>query len=171
MREVYELLARVVDYPTAALGEDAGRCASALEESCPDAARWLKMFVDSLEGCTKGDIEEAYCVSFDFNADASLYIGHHLFGGDWRRSMFMAELNHRYGESGFSCGSEMPDHLGVLLRFLSHAPDMPESDELRNDCIVPALRRALTAIEGKQGLYTPVFRSLVAFFERGVHGT
>ncbi len=80
----------------------------------------------------------------------------------------MAELNHRYGETGFSCGAEMPDHLGVLMRFLSHAPDLPETDDLRNDCIVPALRRALKVIEAKQGFYTPVLRSLVAFFENGV---
>lgn len=166
MSSIHELLARVIDYPTADLPVAVEACAAALEDVCPDAARRLSAARLALSALTPGEMQEAYSRTFDFQPDHSLYIGHHLFGEDWRRSMFMAELNHWYGQAGFSSGVEMPDHLPTLLRFLGRGPNGPEVEELRADCIVPALRKAVEAIEPKQDLYGPVLRALLVFFEQ-----
>jgi nitrate reductase delta subunit len=168
MTEACELLARIIEYPTAHLLDDVEHCIALLAGVCPEAAGCLSEFRDRLQPLAAGDIEEAYTRLFDFQPDHSLYIGHHLFGEDWRRSMFMAELNHWYGEAGFSSGIEMPDHIAILLRFLGRAPNAPEVAELRADCIVPALSKAVGAIEPKQALYGPALRALLVFFKQGV---
>ncbi len=143
----YAFLARILDYPDKGL-------AAALKESIaesqlisPQAAKLLGRFSVECERLGLDRLEETYANTFDLQADCSLYAGHHLFGEDWRRSLFLAELKERYQACGFSCGNEVPDHLGALLRFLSVQLDPEEERVLLEDCVLPVASKIAARLD------------------------
>jgi nitrate reductase molybdenum cofactor assembly chaperone NarJ/NarW len=158
---MYEHLASLVSYPDAQLLPTLGDCIHALEQEAPEAAALLEDFRDAAQVLGPGALEEAYIQTFEMQAEAALYVGHQLFGEDWRRGTFMACLKERYQECGFSSGEELPDHLNVILRFLEVEQSGPEKEELIGDCIVPALHKVLRAMEGKKTPYGDVVRAVL----------
>jgi nitrate reductase molybdenum cofactor assembly chaperone NarJ/NarW len=106
-------------------------------------------------------LEELYAGTFDLQADCSLYAGYQLFGDDWRRSLLLAELKGRYQAGAFSCGSELPDHFAVLLRFLSAQTDPEEDLALREDCLIPAAGKVAARLEPAGNPYRAVLDALL----------
>ncbi len=163
---MYSALADLLDYPGAGLPSRA----AAYSESADGAAQALKPFVESLRGLSQGDMEELYTRTFDLQPESCLYIGHHLFGEDWRRGMFMARLKHRYAECGFSGGAECPDWLPVVLRFLDAEPRGQEAEELLRECVIPSAARLLRVLDEKSNPYAAVLRALLRYVApEGIH--
>jgi len=158
---MYEHLASLVSYPNAWFFGALDGCIQALAPEVPEAATLLEDFRDAAQELGPGALEEAYIQTFEMQAEAALYIGHQLFGEDWRRGTFMACLKGRYQECGFSSGSELPDHVSVILRFLEVEQPGPEKEELIGDCLVPALHKVLRAMEGKKTPYSDVVRAVL----------
>ncbi|MGE5644935.1 MAG: nitrate reductase molybdenum cofactor assembly chaperone [Acidobacteriota bacterium] len=157
---MYGALADLLDYP----GPDLpARAAAFVAGADGPAAQALAPFAEALHGFSQGEMEEIYTRTFDLQPETCLYIGHQLFGEDWRRSMFMARLKHRYGEHGFSCGAESPDFLPVVLRFLNAEPQGPETEELLQQCVIPAAARLLRLLEEKSNPYAAVLRALLRY--------
>lgn len=162
----YSALADLLDYPGARLPSRAAACA----ESAGAAEDALKPFAESLRGLSQGEMEELYTRTFDLQPESCLYIGHHLFGEDWRRGMFMARLNHRYAERSFSSGAESPDWLPAVLRFLDAEPSGPETEELLRECVIPAAARLLRILDEKANPYAAVLRALLcSAAPEGIH--
>ena len=168
---MYQQLASLVSYPDAGLFLALEHCIQALALEVPEAATLLEHFREVAGKLGQDGLEETYIQVFEMQAEAALYIGHQLFGEDWRRGTFMACLKEKYQECGFSCGAELPDHASVLLRFLEMAPPGPEKEELIGDCIVPALHKVLRAMEGKKTPYGDVVRAVLLCLGAGVSET
>lgn len=67
-----------------------------------------------------GELQEHYVSTFDLSGQFVPYLGYHLYGEGYERSTFMVELIERYRRSNFEePKTELPDHLIVILRFLS----------------------------------------------------
>ena len=160
---MYQLLATLLSYPGRDLLAVLDGCVGALAAESPEAAGLLERFGDAAKELGQGGLEEAYIQIFELHAENALYIGHQLFGEDWRRGTFMARLKERYRERGLSIGEELPDHLSVILRFLEVEPPGQERDELIGDCIVPALHKVLRAIEGKKTPYDDILRAVLLY--------
>ena len=160
---MYQHLASLVSYPDAGLFRALDHCIQALAPEVPEVATLLEHFREVAGELGQDGLEEAYTQVFEMQAEAALYIGHQLFGEDWRRGTFMACLKERYQECGFTCGAELPDHASVILRFLSVEQPGPEKEELIGDCIVPALHKVLRAIEVKKTPYGNVLRALLLY--------
>ena len=158
---MYEHLASLVSYPDAGLFGALDGCIQALAPEVPEAATLLEEFRDAAQVIGHGALEEAYIQTFEMQAEAALYIGHQLFGEEWRRGAFMACLKERYQECGFSSGAELPDHVSVILRFLAVEQPGPEKEELIGDCIVPALHKVLRAMEVKKTPYLGVVQAVL----------
>jgi nitrate reductase delta subunit len=164
---MYGALADLLDYPRAGLPS----CAAAYAETVDGAAEEeLRTFAETLRGLSQGEMEELYTRTFDLQLESCLYVGHHLFGEDWRRGLFMARLKHRYDERGFSGGSECPDWLPAVLRFLDAEPHGPDTEELLQECVIPAAARLLRVLEGKSNPYAAVLRALLRYLApEGIH--
>ncbi len=157
---MYGALADLLDYPEPGLPGRAVACAAAVDGPAAEA---LSRFTEALHGLSQGEREEIYTRTFDLQPETCLYIGHHLFGEDWRRSMFMARLKHQYDERGFSGGAESPDWLPAVLRFVDAEPHGPETEELLRDCVIPAAARLLHVLEQKSSPYAGVLRALLRY--------
>ncbi len=83
--------------------------------------------------------EELFVSTFDLGAACAPYVSVHLFGEEnFKRAAFLAALRGRMEVLGFNWGSELPDHVGALLRFVG-ALERTEAEELTRYCLLGAL--------------------------------
>ncbi len=163
--EIYNLFAGIFDYPDPRMMGYVNACIPLAASLHSDAAVLLKSFKTGCEQAGRDAMEEIYTGTFDMKADSSPYVGYHLFGDDWRRSAFLAQLQERYHASGFSAGKELPDHLSVMLRYLTAAGDTPETEELADTCLVPALRKMAGSIDHNANPYGFALEALLLCFD------
>ncbi len=150
---LYALFADLMDYPTPALKEKAGECASALPAVNGKALGPFSRFRDFLEGAELSLVEELYTRTFDLQPVCPPYAGQYLFGQDMRRGMFMAKLRKLYRERNFPENGELPDHLGVMLRFVSKSPSIEEAREIVEFCLVPSFQKMVSKLAEGENPY------------------
>ncbi len=158
--QAYQLLAPLLEYPTARLWEQVGNCISALQPECAEAAARLKSFEFVVTQGSLGQVQELYTSTFDMRAECSLYVGHHMFGDDPRRGLFMAKLKEDYRKHGVSCGNELPDHLPVVLRYLASREPGEDTQDLIVECVKPTLVRITLQLERVENPYAAVLQAL-----------
>ena len=100
---MYQHLASLVSYPDAQLLPDVGRlhpraCAGSPRSGQPCS----NTSVMPPGSWGKAPWRKPISRYLKCRPRAALYIGHQLFGEDWRRGTFMACLKERYRECGFS---------------------------------------------------------------------
>jgi nitrate reductase delta subunit len=140
-RRIFHLFANLLTYPLANLADSALACEALLAEDYPEAAACLRELRQSVVDSPLCRLQEIYTITFDLDAVCHPYVGHHLFGESYKRSAFMLALTERYQKVGLDSGSEVADHLAVLLRFLSLCQDQGEIEVIARDALVPALRQ------------------------------
>ncbi len=141
---LFGAMATLLDYPQPGI---LGRVIECLA-LCPDQIRpLLQTFRTQIEQIGICHLQELHIETFDLHAETSLYIGHHLFGEEIRRSLFMAQLRGRYRELGLAGTAELPDHLANILRFLAVTAAGDERAELIHHCLIPALQHMLRALK------------------------
>jgi nitrate reductase delta subunit len=107
------------------------------------------------------EAEEQYVMLFDRSRTLSLNLFEHLHGESRDRGGAMVELLELYRAGGFDlAATELPDHLPVLLEFLSTQPAAVAEDTLADAAaILTALAERLTR---RQSPYAAVFEALAA---------
>ena len=112
----------------AALGLDDLRAYAALMGAVPLATR-----------------QELFVQTFDLNPASTLEIGWHLFGEQYERGAFLAELRGRLRDAGIvECG-ELPDHLLHVLPLMARmAPDA--AAVFAETRLAPALEKIAAAL-------------------------
>lgn len=149
MRERFlALLADLLDYPHDGLAEATRECESLARQLAPEAAPALGRFREFVEATPPGRLEEVYSATFDLDASCHPYVGHHLFGESYKRSVFMLELRRLHRARGTDCGNELPDHLPAVLRLLAREPDPDAAAELVQLALLPAVER-MRGVPGK----------------------
>lgn len=120
-------LARVLDYPSAALRTHADELAAVLcapTELSPDEREAVRAFVDDLAGRDLLEIQADYVETFDRGRKVSLYVFEHVYGESRDRGPAMIELKQAYAEHGLESGTqELPDFLPILLEFCAQLPE------------------------------------------------
>ena len=161
--KTFKALSALLSYPTADLQAaiPAIRQVLASEGVIPlDHALALEPLLDSMAGGDLYDIEERYVLLFDRSRTLSLNLFEHIHGESRDRGSAMVDLLATYRAGGFDLtGSELPDHLPVLLEFLSTRP-LAEAREILADAghILVALAERLTR---RESVYAPVLAALV----------
>ncbi len=157
MNDLYAVMAHLLDYPGPDFRDNIARC---LTSGSGEVHPLLQAFRGRAQDLRVARLQEIYIETFDFHAATSPYIGHHLFGEEIRRSLFMAELRGRYRECGVIENSELPDHLANVLRFLGTIQAGEERSELIQACLIPALRHMLGALK-PDNPYTPLLQTIL----------
>ncbi len=138
------------------------QCVAELESENPEAAALLRAFLAAQAALEPGKLQEVYAGSFDLTPDCSLNLGYQIFGDDWRRSNFLADLIDRYHARRFELdGGELPDHLSIMLRFLAKRGEDPEPEPLIRDCLVPGLARVLKTLDRAANPYALAIEALL----------
>ena len=138
-QRVLEQFADLLGYPYPGLATTARECSAAVAQESPEAAELLREFAAFVERTPYNVLEEIFTATFDLNASRHPYVGYHLFGEAYKRSVFMLELRDRYKQYDFNEGLEMPDHVAIMLRFMSRCPDYDTVAELCRDALLVTL--------------------------------
>jgi nitrate reductase delta subunit len=142
---LFAVFSVLLDYPRQDLREAAEEAAALVADN-PRAASRLGEFKSLVERTGLGRLQELYSATFDLSASSSPYLGYHLFGETYKRSLFLLKLRELYRAHGFHGeGSEMPDHLGVLLRFLAACEDPQLVRETVEEGLLPVLSKITEA--------------------------
>lgn len=162
---VYAAFADLLMYPRSDPRALVERCRAGLGRSSrgEEAERLLSEFEDAARRVGITGLEEAYTVGFDLAPSGTLYVGHHVFGENMRRSLFLCRLVELYRESGADCaGGELPDHLTSILRYLDGGKGGTAREELVADAVIPALSHIVSSLESGGNPYAPAVRALQA---------
>jgi len=153
---VCQLLAYLVDYPSPELPAQVRECAAALKAQRSHAARDMAHFRFFVEQTALCRLEELYAATFDLKPVCYPYLGYQLFGDTYKRGEFLAQLNARYHESGFVVQNDLPDHLSMILRYLTHTWDA----DLVIEGVIPSLERMIEQLRGNP--YRDLMRTILA---------
>ena len=156
-------LSLVLSYPSAELQE----AMPEIDRVMAEDGRFRKRTLQSLRPLTTGlassdlyDLQERFVSLFDRSRTLSLNLFEHVHGESRDRGSAMVSLLETYREAGFEPTSEeLPDHLPVLLEFLSIRP-AAEAQEILADTahILEALR---TRLARRQSPYEAAFLALL----------
>lgn len=124
------------------------------------ARRDLRPLVEALRDEDIYDLEEKYVMLFDRSRTLSLNLFEHVHGESRDRGGAMVSLIETYRDGGFEPDTtELPDHLPVLLEFLSMRPFVEVQDTLADAAhIFSALNERLAR---RESAYGAVFAALL----------
>jgi nitrate reductase delta subunit len=162
MDRTLKALSLVLSYPTrelqAAMPEIGGVLASDTRLTAA-ARRALRPLVETLRDGDIFDLQERFVMLFDRSRTLSLNLFEHVHGESRDRGGAMVSLIETYRDAGFEpATTELPDHLPVLLEFLSTRP-FAEAQETLADAahIFAALQERLQRRESE---YVAAFAAL-----------
>ncbi len=150
-RRLFQLFATLFDYPKPGFATAASESAARLALDEPEAAQLLREFATLAAATPLGQMEESYTGVFELNPALCPYIGYHLFGETYKRSVFLLALKEQYRAHDFDAGIELPDHLSVMLRFLSQCSDPAIVAETIEEALLPALEKMQSESAGAEG--------------------
>lgn len=148
--QIFNLFATLWEYPTPQLLPKAEECVQLTAEINPLAVPHLEAFRDAIRVAPIHQTEELYTRLFDMQPLCYPYVGYQLFGENYKRGAFMAQLNETYRLCGFSAGQELPDHVAVILHYLALDAEKRSDDfgaALIDDGLLPALEKMIPALQ------------------------
>jgi len=126
MTRTFKALSALLSYPTAALQAAIPEIVTVLDREAllpKDALSALSPLLVSLHTGSLIDAQERYVFLFDRSRSLSLCLFEHVHGDSRDRGGAMVDLLETYRAGGFELTSnELPDHLPVLLEYLSRRP-------------------------------------------------
>jgi nitrate reductase delta subunit len=165
MSVTFKALSVLLSYPSddlkAAVGEIREIIASEGILS-KDAVAAIQPLLADMERFDVYELQERFVLLFDRSRTLSLNLFEHVHGESRDRGPAMVDLLDTYRAGGFDLVStELPDHLPILLEFLSNRP-MDEAKEMLNDAghIMAALAERLHRRESN---YAAVLAALAEF--------
>lgn len=144
-RELFSALAQLLRYPSGQWSELVARALAAAQGACAENLRRLQQLLANAAPAT---LEEGYVAAFDFDPEATLEIGWHLYGEDYRRGAFLVRMRQLLRDQGVEENGELPDHLSLLLQVLPALPP-PEAENLAREALLPALEKIQATLERK----------------------
>lgn len=148
MRKTLKALSALLSYPTAELQAAIPEIRAALdqEERLPQKNRdRLDRILEEIATGDLYDLQERYVLLFDRTRSLSLHLFEHVHGESRDRGQAMVDLKALYERHGlFITSSELPDHLPLLLEFLSQIPQSEAQDLIgETSHVLEAIRQRL----------------------------
>ena len=141
-RDLFDLLAAVVDYPDENLGMVVNE-AVALSDA-PAVAAPLESFAEVLTQISLDEMREHYVATFDFAPSCCLEIGSHLYGDKQERGAFLVRLLDGMRRIGLEPKGRLPDHLACVLALIARdEPDHAADFAVKIAPAIEQIRRAL----------------------------
>lgn len=144
MLDIYKQLADLLEYPDTNWDSKLAACAH---------NDLLAEFRSGVTALSLSDLQELYTRTFDLNPVCALEIGYHLFGENYKRGEFLANLRETEASCDLGQENQLPDYLPVLLRLLTKLEDEELRSSLISDCLIPALDKMLRPLQETDNPY------------------
>lgn len=158
--QVYSALADLLEYPGDDWVAKVELRRLSLKGQSPGISFAFAEFCRKTEGFTVAELQELYTRTFDLNPVCALEVGYHLFGENYKRGIFLANL--RETETPFALGQErqLPDYLPVLLRLLGKLDDEELRGALITECLLPAIDKMLVTFGQSENPYRELIQTV-----------
>lgn len=143
-RATLALFAELLIYPQEKPLDICERLMPLIEDRVPEAGLSLQQFSHHVNNSTLSRLQELFTSTFDVQVVCYPYLGYQLFGESYKRGTFMVRLIDFYKKEYFTFEKELPDHLSVVLRFMSQTKDDELFGHLLEECIIPSLEKMKT---------------------------
>ncbi len=167
MSKTFKALSVLLSYPSEGLKEAIGDIGEIIAQEgilTPEAVKAIQPLLEDMQSKDVYELQESFVLLFDRSRTLSLNLFEHVHGESRDRGPAMVDLLETYRAGGFDLVStELPDHLPILLEFLSNRP-LDEAKEMLNDAghILAALAERLTR---RESAYAAVLAALAEFAE------
>ena len=157
---LYNVLARLLDYPEAGLKSHQAEICDALADEPAISAEERQVVYDFVEHVAQTsllELEQEYVQTFDMVPEHSLHLTHHLFGDDRGRGPALVDLGEHYKGMGLEAKEgELPDYLPLILEYVSTL------DEVAAQLFLADAAKVLTEVaanlEKSSSRYAPLLR-------------
>lgn len=120
-----------------------------LEAGAAEASEALEAFERAAVRRSFDELEELYTRTFDLTPSCAPFLSVHLFGQEsFRRARLMTGLEEAYRKAGFDRGTELPDHVAVVLQAAEAFPET-EWAELVERVLARPLAKMKGALDAK----------------------
>lgn len=153
-------LAELADYPGPTYAHSLSECRRHADRLPEPARADLIAFVDDARARAPRELEELYASTFDSSDECALEVGWHLYGETYQRGVFLVEMRRCLRERGIEEGSELPDHLSHVLRWMARA-SRREAERLARLAVAPALASVVGALARRRSPWLPLLRALL----------
>lgn len=165
--KTFKALSLLLSYPSEELQQAVPQIDALLHAEGLLGPKRMEALAPLLRDLARGDLydlQERYVLLFDRSRTLSLNLFEHIHGESRDRGGAMVDLLDMYRAGGFDLGgTELPDHLPVLLEYLSTRP-LAEAQEILQGAghILVALGERLVR---RDAAYAAVLEALVAIAE------
>lgn len=165
----FKALSALLSYPSADLQEAIPAIRAVLHDEGlfgPNRLDEVERLLKHLERDDLWDLQEEYVLLFDRSRSLSLNLFEHVHGESRDRGGAMLDLLEAYRAGGFDLtGPELPDHLPVMLEFLSTQPEAVAHDMLAD--AGPILSALTERLIRRDSPWAAVMETLSTFAEAG----
>jgi nitrate reductase molybdenum cofactor assembly chaperone len=162
----YSILAEMFGYPSELGDPRTGDWRNIVMKYDPELSRYLEPFINHIDNHTIEYRQEYFVSTFDVQPLCCLDIGYVLFGEDYRRGQFMANLRMEHRNAGNDCGKELPDHLPVILNLLPKLADEKFAEEIVWSLLIPAVEEMIAGFRSDDNHYKGLLRIILAVMNR-----
>lgn len=156
---VYSCFADILDYPERSIARSVDDCIAELADEIPEACALLMDFQSAITEKDIGQLQELYTNAFDLRPECTPNLGYHMFGDDARRGIFLVEMKERMEARGIPLGTELADHISLILRYLDVAGE--DRAPVVEDCLLPSISRMTEVLEHSGNPYEYALRALL----------
>ncbi|RIH64220.1 hypothetical protein D1164_02510 [Mariniphaga sediminis] len=157
----YTDLAAIFRYPTPKRESFIGVWRKIIWNGLTEQGPKLEMFITHVQEKTIAAQQEYYISTFDVQAVCYLDIGYVLYGEDYNRGIFLANMKKEQENAGNDCGSELPDHLPNMLTLLPKLGDQNLAEELVVSIMIPALEKMIESFQATDNVYKGMLEVLL----------
>ena len=165
MIRTFKAISALLSYPSEDLKAAIGEIRAVLDNEkllSKKAIKAVQPLLNDMETLDVYELQERFVLLFDRSRTLSLNLFEHVHGESRDRGPAMVDLLETYRAGGFDlASSELPDHLPILLEYLSQRP-IAEAHEMLDDAghIIAALAERLNR---RDSHYAAVLSGLAEF--------
>jgi len=167
----YSVLAKIFRYPSPERENFSGGWRKIIWNRLPELGHKLELFVAHVQEKTLAEQQEYYIGTFDVQALCFLDIGYVLYGEDYNRGVFLANMKKEQERANNNCGSELPDHLPNMLALLPKMNDKSLAEELVVSMMIPALGKMIEAFRTDGNVYKGMLEVLLCIMQSDFPGS
>ena len=163
-KELIRQAADLFQYPYEPISPCIQKVIDDLDQMYPIIGRELNRFSQSVERMEPCKVEELYVQTFDVQASCCLDVGYVLFGEDYKRGQFMAEIRKLEREYHVDTGTNLPDFLPHMLLLITRMSD-EDARLLVSTFIFPAITKMAQTFDESKNAYRYLLRSMKDLLE------
>ncbi len=163
-RQFFDLLGKLLDYPSEDYRVSCEACAGLATEVDPAAAGSLRKFADALRESSTEQLQELFVRTFDLNPICALEMGWHLYGDKYERGEFLVRMRREMNRYGVEQSVELPDHICNVLSVFSRMEEA-RAQEFAATLLFPAMEKMRAALAAKASPYEHLFQAALLGLE------